>query len=569
MNLTKIAGGITMTESNEYLEGSINILLISSAIDVRREISNILLKTYDNTLITNNIIDGLKILKEHINSLNIIVLNIPADEKEDYFNLITMIKDLRHDLEIYAIINEIDLSSIITLANSGISKLMTGRFNSIKFINDLKEISSRIARHQIFGKYINIYEDTTTKLPNKLKLSKDINLNEDYYLIIINVDGFRQINDCFGVEAGDFISLEVSKILSRYVINKFFRLYKIQIDEYALLITNKYNRIDYNKLVTRIVNDLTNNPFIYDNREIYYNVSAGIATSQYGNKDLIRNAGLALTVTKTNKSIYTMYDESIETHKNTESIFWLNELKKAITNDYVVLYFQPIVSNTSGKIEYLEALIRIKKEDGTLYFPNEFINISKQIRLYNQLTKIVLTKAINVAKTYNCNISINLSFEDIINEDTREFILNALTDENINKRIKFELTESESITNYELISSFINDINERGSMIAIDDFGSGYSNYYNILRLNINYLKLDGSLIRNILTDSYGQAIIKSVVELTKQLNIKTIAEYVYSEEVHQYVKELKIDYSQGYHISYPLTEDELINYLEKNKGLY
>ncbi|QUH26534.1 EAL domain-containing protein [Serpentinicella alkaliphila] len=558
-----------MTESNEYLEGSINILLISSAIDVRREISNILLKTYDNTLITNNIIDGLKILKEHINSLNIIVLNIPADEKEDYFNLITMIKDLRHDLEIYAIINEIDLSSIITLANSGISKLMTGRFNSIKFINDLKEISSRIARHQIFGKYINIYEDTTTKLPNKLKLSKDINLNEDYYLIIINVDGFRQINDCFGVEAGDFISLEVSKILSRYVINKFFRLYKIQIDEYALLITNKYNRIDYNKLVTRIVNDLTNNPFIYDNREIYYNVSAGIATSQYGNKDLIRNAGLALTVTKTNKSIYTMYDESIETHKNTESIFWLNELKKAITNDYVVLYFQPIVSNTSGKIEYLEALIRIKKEDGTLYFPNEFINISKQIRLYNQLTKIVLTKAINVAKTYNCNISINLSFEDIINEDTREFILNALTDENINKRIKFELTESESITNYELISSFINDINERGSMIAIDDFGSGYSNYYNILRLNINYLKLDGSLIRNILTDSYGQAIIKSVVELTKQLNIKTIAEYVYSEEVHQYVKELKIDYSQGYHISYPLTEDELINYLEKNKGLY
>ncbi|SET11638.1 EAL domain, c-di-GMP-specific phosphodiesterase class I (or its enzymatically inactive variant) [Natronincola peptidivorans] len=558
-----------MRKNIDTIDRRTNILLIASSIVLRREISNILLKNYEKTWLTNNLKDGEKIFYEYKDTINLLILCVPLKEKNSYMEFVANLKALRCDLEVYIIAKELDTASIIEITNLGISKLMIEPFDRDGFAKDVKSIAEKIENHRLFEGDLSTYEDPITKLPNKLRLMKDIKEDESYYLMVFNVDGFRQIHNCYGVEAADFVSFTIAQILSKYEINPSFRLYKIQIDEYALLITCKYSRLDYEALSIRIANELTQTANIFEGREIYYNVSVGTSTSEFGNKELVRNAGVALTTAKSKKSIITTYDPSIEDHENNKAVFWLKELKHAIKNNQVILYYQPIISSVTGEIVEVEALMRIKKEDGSLYMPNEFIHVSKEIKVYNQLTKIVINKAVDFIKDHHCRISINLSFEDIINEETKSFILDKLKEEvKIRDKISFELTESESVTNYTMVSNFINDITKLGSEVAIDDFGAGYSNYYSLLKLNINYLKIDGSLIKNIITDKYAQAIVKSIVNLTKELGIKTVAEFVSSEEILIYVKELGIDYFQGYYISPPLTESQLVSLL-KNKQNY
>ena len=122
-------------------------------------------------------------------------------------------------------------------------------------------------------------------------------------------------------------------------------------------------------------------------------------------------------------------------------------------------------------------------------------------------------------------------------------------------KIIFEILESEGIENYEEVSSFIDEMKSLGCKIAIDDFGSGYSNFEHLLKLNINYIKIDGSLIKNIDTDKYAQIVIETIVDFASKLNITTIAEYVHNESVHEKVKKLNIHRSQGFYLAEPQEE--------------
>src|SRR5208283_4005924 len=137
--------------------------------------------------------------------------------------------------------------------------------------------------------------------------------------------------------------------------------------------------------------------------------------------------------------------------------------------------------------------------------------------------------------------------EDIMDAETINFIIENLKKFNIGDRIVFELLESEGIENYEQILEFIEIVKSYGCKIAIDDFGSGYSNIDHIIRLNVDYLKIDGSLIRQIDQFKNNQIIVKNIVEFSRELNIKTISEFVHSEEIHKWVKYLNVDYEQGF----------------------
>lgn len=148
--------------------------------------------------------------------------------------------------------------------------------------------------------------------------------------------------------------------------------------------------------------------------------------------------------------------------------------------------------------------------------------------------------------------SINLSVDDIFDKTTKQFLLNKLRSTSHAKRMIFELLESEGIENYHEVSAFIAEVKEFGCRIAIDDFGTGYSNFAHILRLDVDILKIDGSLIRNIDTDANAQTILTAVTEFSKHLNLKTVAEFVHSEAVYEKCKALGIDYLQGYYLGEP-----------------
>jgi EAL domain-containing protein (putative c-di-GMP-specific phosphodiesterase class I) len=231
----------------------------------------------------------------------------------------------------------------------------------------------------------------------------------------------------------------------------------------------------------------------------------------------------------------------------------MNLLKNAIKRDDILVYFQPIFENTTGKINKYECLIRVCNRDGEILSPASFLNVVKETRLYADITEIMIRKSISIMENTPYEFSINLSIGDLIDKKFNNFIREIFhRNRGIAKRITFEIVESEGIENYQVVHDFIHEMKEYGCKMAIDDFGAGYSNFEHILRLDVNYLKIDSSMIKNIDTDIYSQIIVETIVNFVKKLDIEIIAEFVHSEKIFHKVKALGVDYSQGYYIGKP-----------------
>ena len=234
--------------------------------------------------------------------------------------------------------------------------------------------------------------------------------------------------------------------------------------------------------------------------------------------------------------------------------WWRKEGHNLVLEDLkIISYFQPIVCNKTQEIVKYESLVRLIDEDNNVISPFSFLDIAKKVKFYAQLEKTVIRKAFSKAKESGVCISINLAIEDILNENLIKFIEKELVDKNIAHLITFELLENESITDYDKAIDFINMVQKLGSSIAIDDFGSGYSNFEYLLRLKPDYIKIDGSCIKNIHNDKNSLLITKTINDFAHNLGIKTIAEFVHNKEVFDVLKGLGIDEYQGHYFSEPM----------------
>jgi len=195
----------------------------------------------------------------------------------------------------------------------------------------------------------------------------------------------------------------------------------------------------------------------------------------------------------------------------------------------------------------------MKDKDGSILLPEAFLKISKKARFYRFITKIMLDKSLEIFKDKPFEFSINLSIEDIIDVKTHDLIMSRLRHNPLtSERLVFELVETEGIENYDVVKDFISEVKEFGCKIAIDDFGVGYSNFEHLLQLNIDYIKIDASLIKNMDHDINSQVIARTISRFAKDLNIKTISEFVHSREIYEKSLEYGIDYSQGYYFGEP-----------------
>jgi EAL domain-containing protein (putative c-di-GMP-specific phosphodiesterase class I) len=236
-----------------------------------------------------------------------------------------------------------------------------------------------------------------------------------------------------------------------------------------------------------------------------------------------------------------------------DNMEWIQKIKTAIANDKIIPYFQPIVNNETKKIEKYECLVRLIDEQDKVISPFFFLDIAKHSKLYESITKIMIKKSFQTFNNSNYEFSINLSIEDIIDYNLFGYIKNMLSIYPLADKVCFELLETEKIENYQIIADFVSEVRELGCKVSIDDFGSGYSNFSHLLNLNFDYLKIDASLIKNIHNDKNKQIIVKTIVTFAQELGIKTIGEYVESEEIYDYIKAMGITYSQGYYFSEPV----------------
>ncbi len=407
-----------------------------------------------------------------------------------------------------------------------------------------------------------IYTDNLTGLPNRIKLINDISDKKFGYLMIINIDSFREINDFYGVIVGDFILKEIANRLLIYENDRKYKTYKLSSDEYAVLIQDKLSREEAYECAEFIRNVITEEKYRYEDNIIYISVSIGMASGETEENDnylpvrqnILLKADMALKKAKSLKKAILVYDESFNIFQEFQNnILWTKKLKDAISSDRIIPFYQPIVNNKTGKVEKYESLVRIIGDNGEIVSPAYFLHISKKNRLYEYITRKMLEKIIIDFEKIKSELSFNLSIEDINNTETKNYIINVIkSNKEFANKLVIELTETEEINNYEVVNDFIGELKNYNVKIAIDDFGSGYSNFDHIMSLDVDYLKIDASIIKNLSNNKNSQILTKFIVDFAKSMSIHTIAEFVSTKEIYEKVIELGVDYSQGYYLGEP-----------------
>jgi EAL domain-containing protein (putative c-di-GMP-specific phosphodiesterase class I) len=191
-------------------------------------------------------------------------------------------------------------------------------------------------------------------------------------------------------------------------------------------------------------------------------------------------------------------------------------------------------------------------ENGDLVPPMDFLPIAKKTKLYPRITHKVIHEACRCFSSRSDHFSVNLSIDDINDPYTVQEIIKIIIDTGTSEQIIFEILETEGIENYASVGRFIKQVKALGAKIAIDDFGTGYSNFEHILKLNVDYIKIDGSLISGIVDNSRYRIIVETIVDFARKIGAYTIAEFVSCEEVYHAVEKLGIDFSQGYYTGKP-----------------
>lgn len=444
-----------------------------------------------------------------------------------------------------------------------ISKNVQALYDNMKnMYSILVSIRDMSALHKLNKELLESKYDPLTNLPNRTKLLGDIeDITSPFNLILINIDGFKEVNTFYGHKIADQLLLSFGNELVGYAKNmKNATVYKLPVDEYMILIQSACTKAEIFECITDLSATLNNQTFAAADQRISLNVTIGIAGCASDNeqiaskKDVMAHSDMALKLAKKRRKNYLYYDESFHIKEDYENnLSWIKRLREAIDENRVVPFYQPIVNAKTLKIDKYEALVRIIEKDGTVIPPIQFLEISKKVRLYHHITTIMLDKVIEeMAHHPEIQCSVNLSIEDINDTFVNAYIINKIKDCPYSDRIIFEILESEGIENYEIISDFISQVKEYGVEIAIDDFGAGYSNFVYITKLDIDYIKIDGSIIRNIDTDTTSQIITKTIIDFASQLNIKTIAEFVHNDSVNNYLKNLSLSHLQGYFYGEP-----------------
>ena len=385
-------------------------------------------------------------------------------------------------------------------------------------------------------------------------------------IFLIDILYMKDLNAIYDFKNGDFIIKQLKHILK----NKTKELIKkelqrnIQIkiknthaDVFEILLFDNLSIEEIKNVKNLIYENIVSNNFKLIKNHSTINIDVTIGCAKSNDKYIKIYAEKALSNAKLNFLHYMYYDSFLYKNESVNENL-LDILNHSIDNNLIEPYFQAIMDNTNDEIVKYEALMRIFDKSGQIIMPNIFIHKAKKCRLYNKLMEIMIDKIIIYILEHKIHVSINLDYTDILNPHIKKVLIDKVKNNQVGEYLTLEILESEKVSNYDIVNDFINTIKKFGVKIAIDDFGTGFSNYENILNLNIDYIKIDGSLIKKIDEDIYLN-LIKSIVLFSKQQNIKVVAEFVSDLRTLRYVKNIQIDYSQGYHIGKPMSIQELL----------
>lgn len=312
---------------------------------------------------------------------------------------------------------------------------------------------------------------------------------------------------------------------------------------------------DVEKLCAQLSSFFKGLEITYKYNRIHISTSIGGA---FGQKNVLNEALMALEFAKTYKLDYVLYSDDLGLASKLEREKFVYDLiEKSMSDDKIVPYFQPIFDR-DGKISKYETLARIVDSNGNAVLPGVFLEYSHHIKRYVDLSKKMILQAFS---RLNCNaeaaLSINMSISDMIANPLKDLIIQEIDRHKIGKRVIIEILENENLCtgNSSKVKFYIQALRERGVKIAVDDFGSGFSNFNLLLEIAPDYIKIDGEIIKRICEDEKARKMTEAIIGFAKHLGAKTIAEYVANEQIYNKCLELGIDEFQGFYLAQPRAE--------------
>ena len=417
------------------------------------------------------------------------------------------------------------------------------------------------------------YYDYLTGLGNRRKFHEEFTQQlasaERYKyqlaLLYMDLDRFKEINDTSGHEAGDNYLKMVANLL-KGTIRSTDLLCRLGGDEFTILMPFA-DAVGLENIAKKINIVLKNKKFVCAEKEFIPGASIGIAIfPMHGAtvNELMANADLAMYRAKElGRGRYHFFDAEYDYRgKSNQMVRWRKILEDALDADKFLLVYQPILDIQSNQISHFECLVRLQLEDDQIILPSEFVFRAEELGLISKIDRLVVTKAIEQHIEFNrrgkdYKLSINISrrsFDDpAIFDDFSGLFANPEIDKN---RIIFEITDTSSSSNVQPTNELINRIKDLGCALALNNFGIEYPSLQYLKTTPVEYVKIDGSIIRQIDKNDDDKAFVKALTDVAQTFGKKTVAEYVENENILAILREFGIDYAQGYFIGKPKSLD-------------
>ena len=530
---------------------NITILYAEDEKDLREVTHQILKGFTKKQYVAQNGQEGLELFKEHENEIDLII----TDVNMPLLNGLEMVKEIKKiNLNIPIIVATAfsNKEYLLEAIDIGIDKYVLKPIDISKL---LQVMSQSLLYHELKDLYI----DKLTNLPNRNRLRKDLENNNIELMALLDIDEFSTINDLFGEKNGDVILYELSNILKAFFKSSDFSIYRMDADKFAIVSLNKdLDTNSFYNLCTAFADKIEKDSLYINDDEIDINITIGIAKGD--GAIAYKYSQRVINYARAKLQRIMVYNESFNIQQSfEENIKWVKQVKIGFRDNLFKAYFQSIVDANTKEVYKYEALIRYITKEGEEIAPVNFLDVAKRTKLYPNIIKIIINDSFELIKNKNKRVSVNISFDDIANDETTAFIYQILEqNKEYTSLLEFEILESEEISDFNQVTKFISNVRKFNCSVGVDDFGAGYSNFNLLTLLDIDFVKIDGSLIENITTSKDLEIIVSTIANFSKEFGVKTVAEYVSSEEIYEKIKELGIDYCQGYYFDKPVGYEKI-----------
>ncbi len=424
----------------------------------------------------------------------------------------------------------------------------------------LAQVGSYLNLSLINRKYILSTVSEVSGLPNQTALFEDLEegaLEPQPKLVAIQIDELVTISRFYGEEKADSIEKQFAEVIGASCARVFgaeAKVYHLRRGVFGVVIPDReavFDRERAQAAAHEILGVLAAyEPVVED---VQYHSDFTVVVALNSSNSLSQTEMALGEAVQRRANLVFAEDVAERSYRMIEhNMGWLRKIKNAVLEDRITTYFQPIIELSTGEIVRYEALVRLF-ENGATHSPGEWLHVAKNSKYYEDITRVVFRKAVEAFAGRREGVAVNVSVLDIENAETRAFIFGLLAEyPEVAKRLTVEIVEEEGLGHYEPVKQFIERLKEHGVEIAIDDFGSGYSNFKRIVDLNVDYLKIDGSLVRSICKDPTVAHLVTIIQSFASFSGVRTVAEFVHDQPTRELLLEIGVELGQGYEIGKP-----------------